>query len=338
MAGYSLDEDIESRLISCFDDEWLLEHGPLEETRFAELPEQDWTLLVQSLDYFHPPLQELIKACNFIPRWRLDDVMVSFATNNGGVGAHIDQYDVFLIQGTGKRRWRVGHKNQTIEAVNTESGISQIKPFVADLDIEIEVGDLLYIPPNTPHWGESIGDSICYSVGFRAPNLEAITQQLLEEANQEIDQLWQDENLLSNKFSNGQLPNEISNWATTEIQKIAQSTKMHIAIGKEVTSLKYPELIKEINLCEAEELAEIAFFKAFQLTPFARFAFFNNNNQLLVFANGEQVNCNRINLPLLEKLNNYQSVFSKDFNGDNNKTRQLLTELFLVGAIEIIEK
>ena len=113
LAGYSLDDDIESRLIqhNSQQQRWQLSHGPLEETAFEELGEENWTLLLQSLDYFHPPLQTLTKACNFLPRWRLDDIMVSFATANGGVGPHLDKYDVFLVQGQGQRRWRVGFKD-----------------------------------------------------------------------------------------------------------------------------------------------------------------------------------------------------------------------------------
>lgn len=349
LAGYSLEEDIESRLISCFDHQWQLEYGPLEETRFSELPEQDWTLLVQSLDYFHPPLQELIKACNFIPRWRLDDVMVSFATNNGGVGAHIDQYDVFLIQGTGKRRWQIGHKNQTTEAINLESGISQIKPFAADLDIEVEAGDLLYIPPNTPHWGESIGESLCYSIGFRSPSIEQIGFNLLasqDKANRKIlDQLWQDKHL-DNQNALGKLPPEITRWSQQQFIALMQPEALQIAIGKLVTQLKYPEILddfdyKALDSCEAHEWAELAFIKPIQLHPLARLCFFESPEsaleELQVFINGEAVICHKNIKPCIEALNQYRIIeLSKQFVDSKSSIRKFLSVAFLKGAIKFV--
>lgn len=336
-------------MISQFSDQWELEHGPLDEVRFSELPEQDWTLLVQSLDYFHPPLQELIRACHFIPRWRLDDVMVSFATNYGGVGAHIDQYDVFLIQGTGKRRWRVGHKNQTIETINLESGISQIKPFVDDLDIKVEAGDLLYIPPNTPHWGESIGDSICYSIGFRSPNIEQIGLNLLasqDKANRKIlDQLWQDKNL-NNQSSLGELPPEITHWSQQQLIALMQPEELQAAVGKLVTQLKYPEILddfeyKALDSCEANEWAELAFIKPIQLHPLARLCFFESTesapDEFQVFINGETVTCHKSIKPCIEALNQHQIIeLSKQFLDSRNAIREFLSEAFLNGAIKFI--
>ncbi len=274
-----------------------------------------------------------------MPRWRLDDVMVSFATDQGGVGPHLDQYDVFLIQGDGKRRWRVGHKDQTVTKHRPHPDISQITAFTADMDIEVETGDLLYIPPNTPHWGESIGDSICYSVGFRAPNLDAIAQQLLEESDQQLDQLWQDESILSEQNRLGEISSEINDWTAKEVQKLTQSNKLKVAIGKEVTELKYPELLEQLTNCEAKELSEVAFFRDFQLNSISRLAYFKNNQQLMVFANGEYSSTHLENLELLEAINQYQTIRANDFSDitSKNSVRELLTWLFKVSAIELVE-
>ncbi len=329
-----MEADIESRLISQFDGNWELQHGPLDEALFQRLPESNWTLLVQSLDYFHPPLQALIQACNFIPRWRLDDVMVSFATDNGGVGPHFDQYDVFLIQGAGKRRWLVGSKNQTISKSQFHSEILQIEPFATDLDIEVEAGDLLYIPSNTPHWGESIDNSICYSVGFRAPNIEAISQQLLEEASDEFNQLWQDQDLLNKQHNHGELPTEISQWAQTEIQQLTFSQKLKIAIGKEVTRLKYPDILPEIVPCEAEELSELAFIKSIKLNPLSRMAFYQDADKILLFINGEFIESDTSNLNLVKALNSYELVQTQSIVTNKETARKLIAELAAISAIE----
>ncbi len=272
-----------------------------------------------------------------MPRWRLDDVMVSFASDQGSVGPHLDQYDVFLIQGSGTRRWRVGEKNQAITKHSPHPEISQIKAFATDLDITVKAGDLLYIPPNTPHWGESIGDSICYSVGFRAPNLEAITQQLLDESAEQLNRLWSDENILAASSSSGEINAEISAWARDEIHKLTFDKKLKIAVGKEVTQLKYPELLAEVSLCEAQELSELAIVSSFKLNSISRLAYFQEGNDLMVFANGHYISANPEVLELVIALNNYQTIALRNFNINSDRARDFLCELILTAAIEFIE-
>jgi 50S ribosomal protein L16 3-hydroxylase len=107
LAGLSLEDEVESRIIRCDNDHWQMESGPFVEEDFQQLPESHWTLLVQTLDYWLPETQALLDQFRFIPRWRFDDLMVSYATDGGGVGPHCDNYDVFLLQTEGQRRWRV---------------------------------------------------------------------------------------------------------------------------------------------------------------------------------------------------------------------------------------
>ncbi|WP_370515670.1 cupin domain-containing protein [Kangiella sp. HZ709] len=278
-----------------------------------------------------------MQACDFMPRWRLDDVMVSFASDQGSVGPHLDQYDVFLIQGSGTRRWRVGEKNQAITKHSPHPEISQIKAFATDLDITVKAGDLLYIPPNTPHWGESIGDSICYSVGFRAPNLEALTQQLLEESNEQLSSLWSDKDILSASNSGGEVNAQISDWVGNEIHKLTIDNKLNIAVGKEVTQLKYPELLAEVSLCEAQELSELAFVASFKLNSISRLAYFKEENDLMVFANGHYISTSADVLELVIALNNYETIRLENFNINRDVIRNFLYELILTTALEFVE-
>lgn len=335
LAGYSLEQDIESRLITN-DGSWHLEHGPFDENDFLELPEKNWTLLVQSLDYFHPPLQSLIKSCNFIPRWRLDDVMVSFATEGGGVGPHVDKYDVFLIQGEGQRRWRVGHKDQLVVHTAPHPDIAQIEPFESDMDIQVSAGDVLYIPPNTPHWGVSIGNSLCYSVGFRAPNLGSIIQNLLASDDQQLDKLWQDQNKLHSNLSDGKLHPHIEQWAFHEISNLFNHRDILIAIGKQVTELKYPEACDYLSECEAMELSETAFFSNISLHPLARIAYFEDDLELLTFINGEFFQFPLALKTIVSKLNLNQRISANDLQQiPRNPLRDFLTQALILGAINI---
>lgn len=307
LAGYSLEDDIESRLIEHNGDDWQLEHGPIEESKFAELGDHNWTLLVQSLDYFHPPLCKLIKVCNYIPRWRLDDVMVSYATNGGGVGPHLDKYDVFLIQGEGQRRWRVGHKNQATTAIYPHPQIAQIEPFDADIDVIVNPGDMLYIPPNTPHWGESVGNSICYSVGFRAPSIGSIVQKLLQLQQTDLDQLWSDENRLDLASSGGELSEDMSQWAEQQLRQLWASDDYLMAFGKEVTELKYPEILEVPSDHELKNWIELALQEGIKAEPLARMTYFlkkeSKNEELWLFVNGEWQAMHASLRPIIEKLN-----------------------------------
>jgi 50S ribosomal protein L16 3-hydroxylase len=167
LAGLALEDDVESRVVSCVNQQWDLQTGPFED--FSAFGEQGWTLLVQAVDHWHPPAARLLDPFRFIPNWRIDDLMVSFSTPGGGVGPHLDQYDVFIIQGEGKRHWRVGMPDTSLQQTCPHPRLLQVSAFTACIDAITEPGDILYIPPGCPHDGISIENSLNYSVGFRAP-------------------------------------------------------------------------------------------------------------------------------------------------------------------------
>jgi 50S ribosomal protein L16 3-hydroxylase len=171
LAGLACEEGIESRLIMRTDDSLTMESGPLPETRFSELGSAPWTLLVQAVDHNVPDVAALIEPFRFIPDWRIDDVMVSYATNGGGVGPHFDQYDVFLVQGLGTRRWRVGPRCNADTPLIPHDDLRLIADFEATGDWILEPGDILYVPPLFAHDGIAASDDcMTYSIGFRAPS------------------------------------------------------------------------------------------------------------------------------------------------------------------------
>ena len=169
LAGLAMEQEIESRIIAQNPDKsWNVEHGPFED--FEKFGEKNWTLLVQAVNNWSRDTDQLISLFTFIPRWRIDDVMVSFSTPNGGVGAHLDQYDVFILQGEGKRRWQVGAPDATLTTLIPHPDLKQVSEFTPIIDEVTEAGDLLYIPPNHPHNGVSIENSLNFSIGFQAPS------------------------------------------------------------------------------------------------------------------------------------------------------------------------
>jgi len=173
LAGFAMEEEIESRIVAKGEDHmWSVEHGPFES--FEDYGDKDWTLLVQATNNWSEATHELLEPFRFMPNWRLDDVMVSFSTPNGGVGPHLDQYDVFIIQGYGKRHWKVGLPDESLETLVPHEDLKQVSAFTPVIDVVTESGDILYIPPNHPHDGVATENALNYSVGFQAPSSQEL--------------------------------------------------------------------------------------------------------------------------------------------------------------------
>lgn len=177
LAGMACEDEVQSRLVTQRNDQWQLEHGPFEEERFADLPEKDWTLLVQAVNHHLPEAAQLLQQFSFIPHARLDDLMVSYAPDGGGVGPHFDSYDVFLLQGQGQRLWRISAQ-QDLSLVE-DAPLRILRNFTGEQEWLLEPGDMLYLPPHLAHWGIAVGDCMTYSIGFRAPSQQELTTEFL---------------------------------------------------------------------------------------------------------------------------------------------------------------
>ena len=167
-------DDVESRLVFSQVDgdrtHYEVKHGPFENDILSSLPRQNWTLLVQDVEKHLPDFRALFSAVDFIPDWRIDDLMVSFAAPGGSVGPHVDHYDVFLCQGEGAREWRLGDPAQSV-VDEAAADLKLVQPF-ADANSRIDIpGDVLYLPPGIPHWGIARDFCMTYSIGMRAPSL-----------------------------------------------------------------------------------------------------------------------------------------------------------------------
>ena len=171
LAGLALEEEVESRLVAGRGNNWSLRHGPFTEQDFLNLPEQDWTLLVQAVDLWVPQVQQLQDRFEFLPRWRMDDVMVSFACPGGSVGPHFDQYDVFLLQVEGTRRWQIGGHCDGNTPLKLDCPMRLLESFTSQQEWLLEPGDMLYLPPGIAHWGVAESECLTYSIGFRSPSI-----------------------------------------------------------------------------------------------------------------------------------------------------------------------
>lgn len=181
LAGLACEELAESRLVSgCYaEQDWQVRYGPFDEADFSTLPESNWTLLVQDVEKHYPPLQDLMELFDFLPSWRLDDLMISYAVTGGSVGPHVDQYDVFLLQTQGERRWQIARAFKPDLLAGCP--INVLLEFEAEQEWVVRPGDMLYLPPNVAHYGVALEPGMTWSVGLRAPSAADLLMALGEE-------------------------------------------------------------------------------------------------------------------------------------------------------------
>ncbi|MGC4252345.1 MAG: cupin domain-containing protein [Sphingobium sp.] len=297
LAGLACESDVESRLILRGEGGWSLEYGPLAETRFRRLGPKRWTLLVQAVDHHVPEVAALIEPFRFIPDWRIDDVMVSYAADEGGVGPHFDQYDVFLIQGLGRRRWRVGAVCGEEARLLPHDDLRLLDHFDPVDEWVLDPGDILYLPPRFAHNGVAVGgDCMTYSVGFRAPS------------RRELIAAWCDDVLAGlrggDRYADPGLPlqdnpGEISEEALTRLHamitdRLLDREAFARAFGKHSSARRYPEVDWEPDepIGIGELRAWAADGTALCRNPASRFSFISRApDAIWLFADGECFEC-----------------------------------------------
>ena len=221
LAGLSCDAHVSSRLIIEKGGKrpWQVIYGPQEEKTFSELPATHWTLLVSDVEKVLPDLCDIVDRFRFIPDWRIDDLMISYAPEGGSVGPHIDQYDVFLLQAWGHRRWQINRQPPKPDNFVPGLELRIMKEFEAEQEWVVAPGDLLYLPPGIPHYGVALDDCMSYSIGFRAPTHADMVVDFVEHLAQRLpDELrYTDPNLEPQPN-----PGEISSSALKRVEALIE--------------------------------------------------------------------------------------------------------------------
>ena len=183
LAGLACEQAALSRLVTYKrgKDQWQLRSGPFREEEFPKLGRKDWTLLVQDMDKWDADVRLLLDRFRFLPAWRVDDVMISFAVPGGSVGPHVDQYDVFLLQAQGRRRWQIDTDPDAPKGFRSDAELKLLREFTPSHEWVLEPGDMLYLPPGVPHHGEAVDACMTFSVGMRAPSQAELIVDLAEE-------------------------------------------------------------------------------------------------------------------------------------------------------------
>lgn len=312
LAGLACEEDVESRLVMSRtqgqNTAWKLEHGPIPEERFASLNETGWTLLVQAVDQYVPEVAELIEPFRFIPDWRIDDVMVSYAADGGGVGPHFDQYDVFLIQGSGQRRWQIGEACDEATPLLPHDDLRLLAEFEPREEWICGPGDILYIPPGISHNGVAVGeDCMTYSVGFRAPS----TSELIGYWSDSIlADLTDDERFADPDLTLQGNPGEIRSEALDRLhdmvrRKIDDRESFRRWFGQYGSSPKYGDVdnVPDVALSEADIAARLDEGSELSRNPSSRFLFVRkDDDSLTLFADGQPHDCSEESARFAEQL------------------------------------
>ncbi len=199
LAGLALEEDIKSRIITNNEagNEWACEHGPFDEDRFEDLGEENWSLLVQNVEQYHLDTAELLKSFQFSPRWLMDDIMVSFSAPGGSVGPHTDSYHTFLVQGMGKRTWKISPTRVDDDRYADNPDVKVLQHGFEGETFEVTAGDVIYMPPFFGHEGKTLETAMTFSVGFLGPKVSEMLSEYAHylEANEPLNKRYLGETL-----------------------------------------------------------------------------------------------------------------------------------------------
>ncbi|MBL8525668.1 MAG: cupin domain-containing protein [Betaproteobacteria bacterium] len=254
-------DDAESRLISRNGAQWQLTHGPISRRQMATAKKGLWTLLLQDTQHFSRKAHQLLAAFNFIPHARVDDLMVSYAIAGAGVGPHIDSYDVFLLQGSGSRRWRISAQKDL--RLKEGAPLKLLAKFKPEQEFVLKTGDMLYLPPGYAHDGIAESECLTWSIGFRAPSSQELGQAFLDYVRDDIKLggQYEDADLIPTATPGAidrQMRNRFAAMIRSVVATVATPATLDICVGRYLTEPKqhvyfdYPE----------PELAPAAFRKA----------------------------------------------------------------------------
>jgi len=353
LAWLATQEDVESRLVFTQgqgkDTHYQVKHGPFQNDVLSSLPRQNWTLLVQDVEKHLPDFRALFAAVDFIPDWRIDDLMVSFAAPGGSVGPHRDNYDVFLCQGEGIREWHLGDKEKVLEDESSKE-LSLLMPFVDQEPQTVADGDVLYIPPGVPHWGIARDFCMTYSIGMRAPSLaelQAGAARLFDELDDVTakssatgtDVFYEDPDLMTNEAIPGYISGAAIRRAGETLRKNVSLDEQQVAkvLGSVVTDPKAwlaPECVSDD---EAKKLIkELDEKSKLSVHGMARIAYCETGAGGLVFANGFARQVSPVQLESFRKLCKFRTATSDPLCADGDAG--LLYWLLASGVFDLTPK
>ncbi len=340
LAGLACEEGVESRLITLSRADWAVEAGPLPEARFGKLGKAPYTLLVQAVDHHVPEVAALVAPFRFVPNWRIDDVMVSYASDGGGVGPHFDQYDVFLVQGLGRRRWQIGGLCDDDTPLLPHDDLRLLANFQPVEEWVLEPGDMLYVPPRVAHNGVAVGaDCMTYSIGFRAP---ARSELIAHYADHLLSELDDDDRYTDAGLRAPDNPGEITGAALDTLhamvtEKLADKAAFARWFGGYTSTPKYPDVDwgPEEPVSAEEVRARVAGGATLRRNPASRFSFVREGGAVVLFVDGEAYACAGDVAAFAELLCARDKFAVKAVLAGSGSAMDLLANLFTRGSVAV---
>jgi len=340
LAGLACEEDVNARLViehpnaSAEQTPWSVEYGPFDESRFSELPDTHWSLLVSDVERHLPETRDIIEKFRFIPDWRIDDLMISYAPEHGSVGPHTDAYDVFLLQIHGQRQWQISSNYDKQLLSNTE--LSILENFSSEQQWILNPGDILYLPPNIAHHGIALDGCMTASIGFRAPAIHAMVHDYADSIASQLDatSLYADPDLKAQSH-----PAEISADAIEKIRNIlvdklrvdthsvqrwlgeySSDGKTSLADNSNPPCHHFSELKKQFTSHDCYQ------------NPESKFLFSRTADTTLLFVDGASYN---VTQDFAETLCNHKINTEQLIKHSDEKSQKILMDLYRQGALLI---
>lgn len=326
-------DDVESRLIVQKPKGWTLKKGPFLRRSIPPFKQSHWTLLVQGVDLHDDAVHKLMQQFRFVPDARLDDVMISYATDGGGVGPHYDSYDVFLLQARGQRRWRIGAQQD----LSLQEGVPLkiLSNFQPEFDYVLNPGDMLYLPPRYAHDGVAVGECMTYSIGFRVPQRQDVARELMQRVAEDCEDetLYKDPRQLAVDHP-AQMPAELQAFARDAVTRALQDPQaLARALGEYLTEPK-----PQVWFDEAPASAE----HAAQHWPPAAGVVLDRRSRMLyderhVFANGESWRAGGRDAHLLRRLADQRQLDARTLKTASDDARELLLTWLADGWLRLAQ-
>jgi 50S ribosomal protein L16 3-hydroxylase len=338
LAGLACEEGVHSRLVIEKDAEspWQLSYGPFSEDDFRSLPESHYSLLVSECEKWIPEFAELLDEFRFIPSWRIDDLMLSYAPVDGSVGPHCDEYDVFLLQLQGHRRWQYTDKRVENPALIADLDLAIMREFKPDQEVELTPGDMLYLPPGIAHHGVALDPCLTCSIGFRAVTAVEVLESLILEADRA--------NLGSQRYSDAELETyrHFAEITDTEIERLKTLARSLLDAPRQLWIDAVGKLLSDTVIDDtspAQSPARLDELLAFDwvINPETKMLYHRGPSSVSFYCNGQcwQLPNSDLVIALVQALCEHRVLAASSIEafGSQQALSQLLLDLVSNGAI-----
>lgn len=343
LAGLAFEEDIKSRIITTLPEggAWACEHGPFEEDRFETVGESHWSLLVQNVEQYYTGTADLLKHFRFAPRWLMDDIMVSYSTRGGSVGPHTDSYHVFLVQGQGKRQWRVSDAPVLNAEYIQGQDLKVLKDGFDGISVETQIGDVLYVPPHFAHEGTTIDDALTFSLGFLGPKSSELLMEYGRylEGQEQSDRRYCGEGLDAHS-SGFQMTNDAQNIVQENLVSAIQSDDFTTWLARYFSEPTHADVDDiepiETNMSAAEIRADLQDGDVLHKMEHVKLAATTSKTGAITLAVlGASIPTSNLHGALINYLNNNDEISFSDLEklGDIDDQMDLIVALYSVGAL-----